>query len=515
MPPKGPITPLEPTPGTTPAITAAPANDTPAGTTTVTPTPAANDTQPPVTTTTLGAGPTTVSTKGKGKATSMATRRGTLVKAPKSTGKVGPVTTNAEDVPDDVDDDDVDYQLYTDDTPMDYSEWNTEGICSELISEGYTVNQMLIDINGSTGFSEDKAALGTIHVMHHLQVTDGLNIPQDFELGMDPFTDDDTPVTSEEYQRRVVLFVWANWRALMDSNVGLSRENAVFLAILRLNVVLAGGVAQSLTARAVYVNEYDVSNATWEQVVLTDIAIGRPTNRYISEVWLQYVALLRHIFVTRGHHYKDEYLDLIDRTWKATTIEAPADVSEPSWMHILRTGLHCFGLRVLHLLTKFGMQQGLLASSFKTRYNAAPAGTAPVRTGWAAVENMKKAVWYPAFYIAYHTQIDRLELAAKVATRIGLRGHINAKLFNWGWTRIVVSDEPARALAPLILGFLDTLDRTESIKGQKTLDKRGDGGSAIRLAFQMVLSNSMRNARYMESVEAFFAETPATKAIPK
>jgi hypothetical protein len=401
---------------------------------------------------------------------------------------------------------DNDYEEQLDTTHPNPEEFHSDDFCATDLGGGYTVNDMVLDLNGSSGFSEDKVSLGTIPASQYLQITEGLTPPDGFQIGFDPFLDADTPVTSEEYQRRITLFLWANFRALMDAGLQLSAEHATFLAILRLNFVIAGGIAAHTSARAVYVDEYDISPHTSAEVRLQDMRVHKDLIVYISDCWLQYVALLRHIFITRGHHYKEEYAELITRTWRATTIEAPQGVAVPSWQHILRTALHCFGLRALHLLVIWGHNTGKLAAAFETRFHAAPAGTAPIRTGWAVIENMKQAMWWADFYRVYKVQVDALEKANRVVVQYGVRAHINARLFNFQWTRIVVDDAPVRALAPMLLGFLDILDANESIRGQKTLNKRGDGGSAIRVAFSMVLGNEARNARFMQSVREYFAQ---------
>lgn len=394
--------------------------------------------------------------------------------------------------------------------PEDPDSFHSTDFCATDLGGGYTVNELILDLNGSSGFSEDKVSLGTVPTSHYLQVTRGLNLPMAFHLGVDPFVSEHVPKTSEEYQKRVMLFVWANFRALMDSGLQLSAEHATFLALLRLNVVTAGGVAEDPTARAIYVDEYEYVDYQYEDAVLGDLRITKDLIRYISDSWLQYVALVRHVFITRGHHYKQEYDELIRRTWNATTIEPPTGLPVPSWLHILRTGLHCFGIRSVHLLVLYGNSHGRLAASFETRLHAASAGTAPIRTGWAVILNMKQAMWWPDFYKAYKEQVDALERANAVLVRYGVRAHINARLFNFEWSRILVDDAPVRALAPLMLGFLDILDANESIRGQKTLNKRGDGGSAIRVAFSMVLSNEARNAKFMQTVREYFQQMETT-----
>jgi hypothetical protein len=405
-----------------------------------------------------------------------------------------------EDFEEDLDFAELEFEAYPE-----FDEWDTDDLCNTEVDTNYTVNQMLQDMNGTRGFSEDKAAIGTVPELLFLQVTHGMTIPTNFVVNSNPFLDNHTAITSVEYQRRVVLFIYANQVALVEANVGLSPEFATFIAYLRANIVIAGGVALSLPARAIYVDEYHVSPLTYDDVQLDHIRLGKDTVRYIASYWLQYVALLRHIFITRGHHYKDEYTEFIERTWRATTIEAPQGVTVPPWQHILRTALHCFGIRALHILTRHGYQQGLISKSFDKRYFAAPAGTAPIRTGWAALKNMMKATWWPKFHEMFKEQVENLRQADENVRKIGLRAHVNARLFNWSWTSVEINMDAIEPLAPWILGFLDTLPSGESIKRQQAINKRGDGGSAIRAMFARVIQNDAMNAGFMSNMEDFFA----------
>lgn len=412
-------------------------------------------------------------------------------------------STAWDEIPDDLDDRDLEFGIL-EELPPD-EPWNDTDVCANYVAPDYTLSQFLQDLNGSSGFSEDKAAIGTILVNHYLQVTEGLVIPHNFVLGGNPFLHDGILVTSRTYQERVALFMYANYRALMDSGSGLSKPHAWFLVQMRLNVVIAGGTAEHLPNRAVYVDEYAPNHLHLADIDWTEFEIPPGVADYVNSYWLQYVALIRHLFITRGHHYKDEYLETIERTWAATTITAPPGLSVPTWQHTLRTALHCFGVRALHLLVAHGRMQGKLAASYVVRYNAAPAGTAPIRTGWAAIENMKQAHWWTSFYRVYGDRVDALEDANNKAVRLGLRGHVNAKLFNWSWSTLNLPDTPVRPLAPYILGFLDTLDRRESIRNQQSLTKRGDGGSAIRAAFMAVILNDQQNAAFLRTTEEFFA----------
>jgi len=397
---------------------------------------------------------------------------------------------------------DGDYLIDATSQKPDPSSWNKAGACALDLEGGYTLNDLITDTNGSKGFSSHKAAVGTVPTSYYLQVTAGMSIPDKFILGRDPFRGPDSEIGSEAYQKKILAFLVVNRDMMLTAVTGLSVPHASFLALMRLNFVLAGGITSTLTERAVYVNEYTHTNKAWDANM--SFAASRIVVEYIAETWLQYVGVLRHFFVVRGHHYKSDYDAVIKKLWGATTIDLPTGMDAPSWPNILRLGLHCFGIRSLNILVTDAYYSGKLAAALSLRFFAAPAGTAPVTTAWAGILTMKKALWWPLFEESYRQQIHELEALYVRVTQMGLKAHVNAKLFNWNWPSMRIDTSPVDAIAPLVLAFIDNLEAGESLRGQKCLTKRGDGGSAIRRSFGTSLINEERSSKFLESPEQFF-----------
>lgn len=398
---------------------------------------------------------------------------------------------------DDTDAWDGDYLIDASSAKPEVSTWNMMGACAIDLGGGYTLNDLIKDTNGSAGFSQHRAAIGTVPNNYYLQVVPGMSIPDKIVVGRDPFRSANAEVGSEEYQKRILSFLVANRDAMLGAVQGLTPDHASFLALLRMNFAMAGGLVSVLSERAIYVNEYFGSAVAYTADMR--FSASKLLVDYVAETWLQYVGVLRHLFVTRGHHYKDAYSGMIDRIWKTTTIEPPPGVSVPSWENVLRLGLHCFGIRSVNILVTDAYYKGTLAASLSTRFFAAPAGSAPVITSMAGINAMKKATWWPEFYEGYKYQIDGLTDMNTKVKAMGLRAHVNAKLFNWSWKSYKIDTTFVDALSPLILAFIDNLDKTESLVGQECLKKRGDGGGAIRRAFSASLQNEDRNTKYLES----------------
>jgi hypothetical protein len=424
-----------------------------------------------------------------------------------------PKVHSVTELPKDYTDIDESFAAFTKIKVTDTTHWNKSGACGEKISSDYSIWEMIADINGSEGFSSDKAATGTVSSSLFLQVTSGMTVPDNFEIGKDPFVSPEAPLNSEEYQKRVLLFLWANARALIDSDARISQEVAVFLAHIRLHFVIAGGTAQGLHNRAIYVDEYTNSSATFAQVTLVDILITKLVANFIADHWMIFVAMCRHMFVTRGHHWKDTYDNHLTKMWESCNVEVPTGVRLPPWQHLIRSSIHCFGIRSLQLLTMEAYDQARLPGAMVKRIFAASAGTAPWRTAWAGIELMKQTIWYEQFAYHFQAHIDELSAINTFLIGAGVRCHVNAKLFNFEWEPIHISDTPVKVLAPYILGFADTLDDRDPFRGQRTLDKYANASSSVRAAFNQLLSNVRKIAKNMETITEYFSVAPATRMI--
>lgn len=345
-------------------------------------------------------------------------------------------------------------------------------------------------MNGCTGYTEDQAALGTVRRELFLQIPSSVILPPDFDPGSSPFTTG----------TNVGEFVSFNMKALSKANV--RREVAEFLVLLRLQMVLNGFACSSIEKRSVYVNEYET--VTGPVGELTDFKPNPETVTFVSNYWQNICAVVAHVFRVRGHHWKPEYEDVYDRTWRSTVIEVTPGVVFPTWEEIAITGLHCFGVRSLFMVREWAHSQGTLARGIVVRLNAACAGSAPVRTAAAALRDMAKAKWWTYFYVKFQVQIDALLEQSDKLEAMGTKAHVNARLYNWDDKHVPLNEEGVCVLAPYIMGWIDTLEKEEPISKQSAITKRAQGGSAIRRDFSRVLQNEARDSQFLGSVKAYF-----------
>lgn len=358
----------------------------------------------------------------------------------------------------------------------------------------YSILEMLADVNGCSGYAEDKAAMGTIPSAYRLKFSYAVPVPKDFTPGKSPFENAD----------QFDAFVALNYVALTTAQPPVQPNTAAFLTMLRAMVVNAGYVATDLTARAIYVDEYDYNVPMPKEAV--NVTLTQSMVKFIADNWETIVAVVAHVFQVRGHHYKSEYQRTYDRTWRSTTIEIPVDVQMPTWQEISTIGLHPFGVRALHLVREDASKHGRLARSLVIRRDAAYAGSAPVRTTAAALMEMAQAKWWNAFYKRYQHEIESVLKQASDLKLAGPSSHINAKLYHWDAKFIGIDETSVQVVAPYVLGWIDTLGPDEAITQQKAINKRGQGGSAIRTAFAAVIANEQRNDRSYSSVAEFLAQ---------
>jgi hypothetical protein len=363
----------------------------------------------------------------------------------------------------------------------------------------YTLTDMVSDANGALHYTEDVASMGIIEKSKYLHIPPNLKVPKGFE-----------PVTSEGYEED---FLFLNWSKLVEGK--LTESDAAFCATLRLRMVKEGMIASETTERSIYVDEYlyygdedkEKKIEKYEKSAMMISGFTREMVQFVNTFFHAIVGTVSHIFRVRGHHWKDDYAESYDKAWKSTAIDIPSNMRMPAWSVIAKDGLHCFGVRVLQLLTKRGIEKSELPTGLLVRIHAACVGTAPVLTCAAALVEMKSAKWWSVFEKRFERQLVELSREAERLRNADVEAHINAKLYDFRTKRIMPNEESISGLIPYILGWIDTLDRREAITGQKSLSKRGQGGAEIRTAFSALILAENRNDRTKESVASYLLAT--------
>lgn len=136
-----------------------------------------------------------------------------------------------------------------------------------------------------------------------------------------------------------------------------------------------------------------------------------------------------HVVRVRGHHYKNDYADLIKRYFRACH-EGNAEFPETfSLEHVFRTAIHPFGLKALPIMFGHFISHGKAANSAFLRRNGAPNGLAVVTTTAACVRVMQSETWFNRFRDLYKPQIDLLFACEEYILDHKYSCHMSARIY--------------------------------------------------------------------------------------
>lgn len=102
-----------------------------------------------------------------------------------------------------------------------------------------------------------------------------------------------------------------------------------FLTCLRVMIAANGGLCGDVSERAVLIDEYRVAplpqDGSWNLRPRADVW------QYVRQTWAAYMGCVLHVFQTRGHHWKEDYAEVYERTWNACAIPVPQGLRIPNW----------------------------------------------------------------------------------------------------------------------------------------------------------------------------------------
>jgi len=340
---------------------------------------------------------------------------------------------------------------------------------------------LIEDFNGDHNFDVDKVAFGYVAPNERLYVR--ASVLRNCQTG----DQDQALVAMTAFESLAVMY--DNYRGLIAA--GHSAPKAIRMSILRSRWIKMGCLLQNLVDRKTPVNEVVVVNDNEEVPFLIDAntprldATGKLMNRqglndggFLNELnntpvdrWVTLASLIwatsAHVFRVRGHHYKDEYQGLYERTWRGTTAELPDSVC--NWKELGRTAIHPFGVRALERSAAYFASQGKLPENLLLRRNAVPAGSALIGTTYAAMKMFESTPFWNGFYSAYKDSIDALIVDYHALLALGISAHQYAGLY--GRNRSIIDPINAAVLAPVLVGFIDATPARTAIREQRTMNK--------------------------------------------
>lgn len=168
------------------------------------------------------------------------------------------------------------------------------------------------------------------------------------------------------------------------------------------------------------------------QTVFAHMANENYGHRFVVKMLDAFWFLVFFFFFTRGHHAKDDFMELAVKILTANfegALELPREID---LITILHTFSHPFGVRCLAVYSFHLAIWGKLGQALLLRFTSSPNGTAVITTTAAAVNALATEAWYGKFKEAFGEQIDFALAAAKKINQARFSYHQAARL--WGVT---------------------------------------------------------------------------------
>lgn len=415
----------------------------------------------------------------------------------------------------------------------------------ELKNKVAHLNYLAEGLNGPNTFSVESAAYG--YIERHKR----LIIPEDLRawIGQNKISWEDKDQAASV--PLISLFSIAYWNFSRLLAGGYSKDNAMFVAVYRTRLIYMGYLYASKEDRCVTIDEVDYTTAirdhhtvayeteakykqaadaakSQEAEVAAYLEFGTnekfkrfisalvsdeyaEMNRFLTLASNQYAAMTYLVFRQHGHHYTTELDKKLNTLWKATTLEQSPKYPGNEAVH--RDAIHSFGMKALHDKFYYFLEKGKLAETFIDRQDVAPAGTAIIATCYASITLMRSLPIWSGIYAQYKEQIDKLEEQAKKLkdAKGAIKYHKNARLF--GHHRFTLDTEIAQALAPVAVGFIQSLGDEADLSQQKTLNKRAQQNPLmVNLTFGVIRTVLRRIAKSGEIAPAISGERKQIEA---
>lgn len=210
-------------------------------------------------------------------------------------------------------------------------------------------------------------------------------------------------------------------------------------------------------------------------------------------------ACVEYFYRTRGHHYKDEYLELAKKMYNSGFEGVRVLPSQLSPGFLFHTSSHPFGIKQLPIMTNHFALSAKLGHAYILRLEAAPNGLAVITTSAAALECLKSEPWWNAFYANMKESIDTVIAMAELilddkysyhmsANLYGVDKQVSIKVGNKSYTHEEAKSK-ASPVATVVQGFINYLTNQKasnsiksfSLENAKSLEKHAAGNPVLTI----------------------------------
>jgi hypothetical protein len=346
------------------------------------------------------------------------------------------------------------------------------------------INTLITDYNGAVYLQPGTAEWGYIEPQFFLQLPAGHNLP-----AVCP------PVAgTNQFGANLSLpnFLKANYATLVDANALNNPDKALFGALLRAHYVSQGSLDNNLVRRCVLENEYNdrqPNNANWDDAAnnipanMNSAAIASYVKKYVNVI----AQMMIYVFLSRGHHWQDEYEGIYTRLRAVNGMPVPQTWQLPTNKEIFRSLIHCFGVNNLRVLVEYHQANNLMTNPMRLRFtpHAPVAGAAEVMTSVAVLNEMRTEPWFSEFDAKFNGEIAALTNEMGTISANPYDYHIASRVVN-GQARRMLSNNAHVAfkrISQFLLGYIDHLGRRHSLSGQKAITHHSGGAKPMADAF--------------------------------
>lgn len=289
-------------------------------------------------------------------------------------------------------------------------------------------------------------------------------------------------------------FMKANYHLV--KTVAGSNEAAYFIAALRLHYVTRGAIVNK-AARKVLEDEYVFVAHQGDGWNHADNQIPQNLNQAAINKWIKrYGTCLLHsvayMFVSRGHHYKQEYLEKYNKLADAQFIDKAPGFQLPPPDVLYRQAIHCFGVNPLLEITLADAGTSHMAAAMQLRWNphSPVSGVAKITTSKAVLTEMKKESWWTAFSTKFQAQIGVIDQECVAISQNPYEYHVASLVVTGRARRMLTADSEAafNRLSQFLLGYIDYLGRRHSLSGQVAITQKSGGIGPLAEGFSKACS---------------------------
>lgn len=365
------------------------------------------------------------------------------------------------------------------------------------------LDTIFADFNGTSLAIAGAGEWGFIPDEYRLGIPQGMVVPNPHVLGVTPFA------TLDDSKN----FLKANYALLVAG--GIVPTVAYQISIFRLLVATEGMLTSSLADRSVVEDEYVIvanQGANWADALNAIPAFAGQTNinKHYKRYGMTYIHMMCYVFLSRGHHYKQEYNDLYDRLKTACFIPNNPGFQILTNEQMFRLSIHGFGISPLVELSMHHAANSDMAAAMLIRYSPATpiSGVAHITTLAATVSHMAKEPWFGAFATKFAAPIQAIADEVELILATPLVYHVSAK-FLGQVARTLPSAESQGAfntLCQFALGYIDHLGRRHSLAGQQAITKKSGGITGLGDGFSKACDKFGKPGVDVNSMTAFLAQ---------